>query len=71
MDEEAKTCEHTFVFRGVVYETLAATGSSTRCPVNYYNDYFCNRCLTHNYELLDGDYTTWDGILHGATPRPV
>ena len=63
------TCEHHYVFRGVVYEEgdRLRDHPSGRA-VTYYNDYYCDRCLKHRYEYLSSG--TSFKIEHDASPKP-
>lgn len=66
-----KPHSHSYTYAGVVYQvvTYPTPGTGAR-DVLYYDHYFCQQCLDHQYQKLVGRSTTYEPIRHNATPMP-
>lgn len=65
-------CEHRFIYAGVKYTeskyTMPGSGAHER---DYFDHYYCDRCLEHRYEQLPVTNNTYSPPLFSASPKPV
>jgi hypothetical protein len=63
-------CEHKFVFGGVKYEDghypLPGSGARSR---QYFDFYFCEKCLEKKYEKLPFEDNTYSKVQFSASPK--
>lgn len=64
------TCEHKFTYAGIKYELTnnRYPGSGAR-EVQYFDFFFCEKCLEKKYVKLDCVTTSYDKIQFGAAPK--
>lgn len=66
------TCQHKFVYQGLVYDhdnhQLPGSGAHGR---NYYEAYFCEKCLERKYVFLEQRGNSYYAPEFGATPKGI
>lgn len=62
------SCQHEFVYRGVVFRAMNMLPGSSACRRFYFDAYFCRRCLMERKRGLDYQDDSHQKLKFGATP---
>lgn len=61
-------CDHKYVYGGVKYKVDHSVLSHGARPINYYDWFYCEKCLHNTYNLLVHATTTYSKPDFNATP---
>lgn len=64
-----KVCEHKFVYQGMTYRCGHQLPGSSATSVEYFETYFCEKCLTKQYHSVGDQHDSYQAIKWNATPR--
>ena len=59
---------HDFMYGGVKYKIQPNTRDKGSQAINYFDWFFCRKCLHYEYRLLPTHSTTYSQFLFNATP---
>lgn len=63
-------CEHAWNYGGVRYRVGRQLAGSSAHEVEYFDCYYCSKCLARNYSKLELTHDSYQRTRHAATPMP-
>jgi hypothetical protein len=64
-------CECEYTYGGVKYKVAHQYPGSGARVIQYFDWYFCKKCLDSIYKQLDATSTTYDKLLFNASSMPT